>query len=72
MNFFVFQGLASDKDGLVKLKNSVKEISKTGNSEYPNFFVGQHFKSPNIKLSCQSSIKSIMQVVCSAFSFKYL
>lgn len=29
---FLFQALSSDRDGLVKLKNSIKEISKTGNS----------------------------------------
>ncbi len=31
---FYFQTLAADKEGLVKLKNSVKDIHKTGNSEY--------------------------------------
>ena len=30
-----FQSLSADKDGLVKLKNSIKEIYKAGNSKSP-------------------------------------
>ena len=50
----IFQTLYSDKEGLVKLKNAVKDMRKAGNGEFESVLMWDkdtHYHKRNLKLS---------------------